>query len=269
MLIANRSVLFVSALCLGALLAGCASNKRESDVLTDAAFGDTDSWRAIGFSVNGRSVEAMTVGQGPVRVLVVGGIHGDEREAQPSIGRLVELLAQEPASSAATWRVVRDLNPDGTAMYRRGNAHQVDLNRNFPARNFEKRTRHGDAPFSEPETRIFASLVRFDRPDLIVVFHSTSSGPFVNFDGPGSELAHAFAAGAAVSDARWRIVPEMAYATPGSLGSYYGQDQGFPVLTIEFERDASALDAWRAIEGGFGSLSRHLLSNTIEERIQN
>ncbi len=247
--------------------AGCKNNKRETDALRTADLSDTDTWKPVGFSLEGRAIEAMTVGEGSTRVLVVGGIHGDESEAQPSIGRLTEMLTREPGSTSATWRVIRDLNPDGTSLARRGNSRQIDLNRNFPARNFEKKTRHGPHPFSEPESNLLASMVRFDRPALIVVFHSTPYGPFVNFDGPASEAARAFADGASRTDPRWRIVPEMSYATPGSLGSYFGQDQGIPVLTIEFKRDQDPLEVWRAIEAGFDGLARHLLSRTIEEGI--
>lgn len=263
-------VRFIALLALLTPLAcspGCAKNTRESDTLTTADLSDTDTRKPVGFSLKGRAIEAMTVGHGATRVLVVGGIHGDEPEAQPSIGRLTDLLSREPGASAATWRVIRDLNPDGTSLARRGNSRQIDLNRNFPSRNFEKRTRHGPHPFSEPESNLLAAIVRFDQPELIIVFHSTSYGPFVNFDGPASDAARAFADGSAQTDPRWRIVPEMSYATPGSLGSYFGQDQGIPVLTIEFKRDQDALEVWRAIEAGFGTLARHLLSRTIEEGI--
>lgn len=247
--------------------AGCANNKRSTEGMTVADLSDTDTWKPIGFSVAGRSIEAMTVGEGSVRVLVIGGIHGDEVEAQPSIGRLTEMLMQEPGARAATWRVIRDLNPDGTSIGRRGNERNVDLNRNFPARNFVKKKRHGDNPFSEPESNLLARMVEFDRPELIVVFHSTSNGPYVNFDGPASAAARAFADGAATTDPRWRIVPEMSYATPGSLGSYFGQDRAIPILTIEFQRDQDPMQVWLAIEAGFTSLARHLLSSTIEEGI--
>ncbi|MBX3318089.1 MAG: DUF2817 domain-containing protein [Phycisphaeraceae bacterium] len=253
---------------MGMGMGGCAGKKREADELKAAELSDSDVWRTIGFSVSGRSIEAITVGGGSWRVLVVGGIHGDEREALPSIGRLTEQLSREPAAGAATWRVIRDLNPDGSALERRGNSRNVDLNRNFPARNFEKRDRHGDKPFSEPEAELLASVVRFDQPDLIVVFHSTLHGPFVNFDGPAVGYARAFADGAAGVDPRWRIVPEMSYATPGSLGSYFGQDQGIPVLTIEFKRYQDVSEVWRAIEMGFASLARHLVSARIEEGLR-
>jgi predicted deacylase len=249
-----RAMLMVLVSGVGIGIGGCADKKpRPMDEM--AMMTDLPTWQPFGLSVDGRELHALTVGTGATRVLVIGGIHGDEREALPSVPHLVELLAEEPAASAARWRVIRDLNPDGTTFFRRTNSNQVDLNRNFPARNFDTsrraRKRVGEEPLSEPETRAMVKMVEHFDPSVIIVFHSSRQGPFVNFDGPASELAAAFAAGASGVDARWRIVPQMSYATPGSLGSYYGEDLGVPVLTIEFEREQSARDAWYAIDAGF------------------
>mgnify|MGYP001380935058 CR=1 FL=1 len=264
--VVGRGVMGLAVMALGAVMAvggaGCGSSGTTA-VERDRADVVRGEWEEVGTSVKGRPITAMTVGQGEAWVLVVGGIHGDEREAQPSVSRLVERLSASDASSAATWRVIRDLNPDGSAMARRPNARQVDLNRNFPARNYERRDRHGPSPLSEPETAALNRVILAERPTLIVVFHSSTYGPFVNFDGPAAEAARAFADGAARVDARWRLVPEMSYATPGSLGSYYGVDQGIPVLTVEFERGQSAYEAWRAIESGFGELAAYLGRETV------
>lgn len=245
-------------------LGGCAGTNAEHDGANEPRIAVSEGWTEIGTSVKGRPIEAITIGTGPGRVLVIGGIHGDEREAIPSISRLVKRLGAGEAGAAATWCVVRDLNPDGTSLARRANARQVDLNRNFPARNFVKRERHGPTPLSEPETAALVRLVEARPPTMIVVFHSSSYGPFVNFDGPGEGAAQAFATGAARSDPRWRLVPDMSYSTPGSLGSYFGVDQKVPVLTIEFARGQEPLDAWLAIEGGFGALAEHLVANAAQ-----
>ena len=64
-------------------------------------------------------------------------------------------------------------NPDGSATGTRGNAHGVDLNRNFPWR-----WRHlggvyysGTRPASEPETRALRRLILRERPDVSIWFH--------------------------------------------------------------------------------------------------
>lgn len=245
-----------------ALLGGCQGSGATRAEEAQAAEPVRGVWEEVGLSVKGRPIQAIRVGAGAPRVLVIGGIHGDEREAHPSISRLVERLGGGQAAEAATWHVVRDLNPDGSALARRPNSNQVDLNRNFPARNYVRRDRHGPRPLSEPETTALYNLVLTERPSLIVVFHSSDYGPFVNYDGPGGDAARAFADGASRTDERWRLVPEMSYATPGSLGSYFGVDEGIPVLTIEFERGQEPLQAWLALEAGFDGLVAHLASTT-------
>ncbi|GIK19744.1 MAG: zinc carboxypeptidase [Leptolyngbya sp. PLA2] len=195
------------------------------------------SWSVVGASVEGRPIEAVTIGAGRRRVLIIGAIHGDEPEGLPAIDPLIDhLLASPSLCRAATVRIVRDANPDGTAVGSRGNARRIDLNRNWPASNFAPARTRGSQPLSEPETAALHTLIASFAPDLVVVFHSTPGGPFVNYDGPAEREAEAFAAAAAQADPRWRVVPNIGYPTPGSMGSYIGMDLGVPILTVEFAR---------------------------------
>lgn len=242
-----------AAACAAALLAGCASSPRADAVTKPAETAralPAPAWERIGASVEGRAIEALTIGGGAgrPRILLVGGIHGDEPEGGRTINAVVAYLAT--LRPDATVRIVRDANPDGAAAGTRVNARGVDLNRNWPASNFRSAPARGQAPLSEPETRVLlAEIERFD-PDLILVCHSSVRGPFVNFDGPGAAYAVAFASGAARGDRRWRIVPDMGYATPGSLGSFAGVDGGIPILTLEFARGHDADGAWTAMRDG-------------------
>lgn len=195
-------------------------------------------WRSIGTSVVGAPIEAAEFGSGPTRVLIVGGIHGDEAEAAPAVEALRRHLVVFPPRARVL--LIRDLNPDGTQANTRGNAHGVDLNRNWPARSFQASLAHGSAPLCEPEARVLHEQIEAFDPHVMIVLHSARGGPFVNFDGPAMELAHRFAAAARASDHRWHVRPEMGYATPGSLGSYIGVDRGLPILTIEFARGHDA-----------------------------
>jgi protein MpaA len=188
-------------------------------------------------------------------VLVIGSIHGNEPEGLPAVQPLIAALraARSEGSLPASVRVIRDLNPDGTAAASRTNARGIDLNRNFAASNFAPSTDRGAAPLSEPESRALAGELEGFRPDLVIVFHSIRSGPFVNFDGPASHLAEAFVAAAQRSDPRWRVEPSMGYPTPGSLGTFVGIDRGVPILTVEFRRGHDAEAARRAgVDGVMG-----------------
>ena len=219
------------------------------------------TWERIGTSTQGRPIEATTIGMGGTggtvapRVLLVGGIHGDEPEGGRTIDAIEAYL--RTLRPGATVRIVRDANPDGTAARSRHSATDIDLNRNWPAANFRPGSSRGPAPLSEPETRaLHDELERFG-PDVVLVVHSSSRGPFVNYDGPAVELATVFASAAAASDARWRVVPDMGYATPGSLGSYVGIDRGVPILTLEFDRGHEADAAWIAMRDGVRAVIEH------------
>jgi len=242
-------------LCMlaGASLCGCASGP-PAPAPASAAEPARGAWEPIGRSVSGRRIEALTLPAPGPRALIVGGIHGDEPEAQGAIDELAAHLASTRPN--ATIRIVRDANPDGTAAGSRANSRGIDLNRNWPARNFTPAPDRGPAPLSEPETRaLHREIVRFG-PDLVIVCHSSPRGPFVNFDGPGAELAAAFATAAGRTDGRWRVVPEIGYATPGSLGSYIGIDLGVPILTVELARSGAPEGARAALREGVSAVLR-------------
>lgn len=214
--------------------------------------GPLEGWESIGSSVRGKPILATMVGEGPRRVYVIGGVHGDEPEGHEVARVLPDLLRRaDPAeTSGATVRILMDMNPDGTRAGTRGNTRGVDLNRNWPATNYRASARHGTRAMSELETvAVHTDMTRFD-PDVVIVFHSSYRGPFVNYDGAETALAYRFAAAARDHDPRWRVVHEMGYPTPGSLGSYVGLDQRTPILTVEFQRGREVQTNARAVLAG-------------------
>jgi murein peptide amidase A len=123
----------------------------------------------LGRSVDGRAITAVEVGDPTgTRVLVVGCIHGNE-PAGIAVARRLEQLSP---SGVDLW-IVPNLNPDGRAADTRGNAHGVDLNRNFPFRWRPLRGVYesGPRPLSEPESRIAYRLIRRIRPSVSIWFH--------------------------------------------------------------------------------------------------
>ena len=168
------------------------------------------------------------------RVLVVGGIHGDELSSASLALHWIQWAVQTPAD--AHWRFVPALNPDGLLARpaTRVNARGVDLNRNFPTPNWardariywEKRTRKdprrwpGPKPLSEPETQyLHDEMARF-APDLIVSIHAPYG--VLDFDGPGTPPPKL-----------GRLYLDQVGIFPGSLGNYGGVHKGMPVVTIE------------------------------------
>ena len=212
------------------------------------------AWEEIGRSVMGRPMRAATFGDGPVRVYVLAGIHGDERAAVDTGPLLAAAWAAGGLPEGVTVRLAVDVNPDGIVAATRANAAGVDLNRNFPTADFVPREGHGDVPLSEPESAALAADIEAFGPAVIVALHCEWEGPFVNFDGPAGVLAAAFVAGAAGPDPAWEIRPELPYPTPGSLGTSYGQEGGLPVVTLEMSRFATAGEHWPAMRAGMAAL---------------
>jgi murein peptide amidase A len=107
---------------------------------------------------------------------VIGAIHGNERAGIA----IVQRLEHDTASRDVSLWVLPDLNPDGAHANTRGNAHGVDLNRNFAWR-WRPRTAPGTTfyagpgPLSEPESRFARLLISRLRPDITIWFHQSET----------------------------------------------------------------------------------------------
>jgi protein MpaA len=141
--------------------------------------------RVIGTTVMGKPIEAVRLGtKGGVVVVVVGVIHGNE-----AAGLLITDALQESVvpKGIDLW-IVPTMNPDGTALDQRGNANQVDLNRNFPY-NWARMGKPGYWQFagkskaSEPETKAIVAFMREIKPALGIWYHQD-----LNIISPGTGL---------------------------------------------------------------------------------
>jgi len=134
----------------------------------------------IGRSVEGRPIVAFKSGprDAPLEVLVVGAIHGDETAGM----RIARRLIQAAPMQRVRLFVVPTINPDGVAAGTRGNAHGVDLNRNFPYqwRPLAGGEYSGPRPLSEPEAWGAYGFIYLIRPDVTIWLHQ----PFGLVDRP-------------------------------------------------------------------------------------
>lgn len=169
-----------------------------------------------------------------LRVLVLGGMHGDELSSTALVLHWIGAAMETPSN--IHWRFVPLVNPDGMLQRQptRTNANGVDLNRNFPTPNWDReapiywkqRTRNdprrfpGSKPLSEPESRwLYDEMDRW-KPDLIVSVHAPYG--VLDFDGP-----------VAAPERLGRLYLDQVGIFPGSLGNYGGVHKKVPVVTIE------------------------------------
>ena len=170
------------------------------------------------------------------RLLIFAAIHGEEPETTYALSRALRQLSEPPAHCA----VVLAANPDGVVRGTRGNARGVDLNRNFPSKDWQPMpVTHrstiedasdillstGDAAASEPETQALLALIRELEPLAVVALHAPLACIDDANDSPlGRRLAQRTG---------MPLVRDVGYPTPGSFGSW-GSDNGVPVVTYEF-----------------------------------
>jgi protein MpaA len=127
----------------------------------------------VGRSAGGRPIRLKQLGDPRLggKVLVFACVHGDECAA-----RHIEPLRGGCPDPGANVFIVPDLDPDGLAEGTRLNADGVDLNRNFSV-DWRRIGAPGDSEysgphaFSEPESRLAATIVRRVAPAVTIWFH--------------------------------------------------------------------------------------------------
>jgi hypothetical protein len=177
------------------------------------------------------------------KILVVGAIHGDEPESIKLSKLWVERL-RKIKNPSNFWRIIPEANPDGVKNKTRFNVRKVDLNRNFPTKDWDEdalihwgknqksdlRRYPGPSAGSEIETQCMLSHLENFKPDLGVSIH-TPYGQF-DFDGPSNKKL------------KTNLLPWKRIGTfPGSLGRYLWDERKIPVLTIELKPNSLDKDS--------------------------
>lgn len=195
------------------------------------------------------------------KVLLVGGIHGDEYSSVSIVFKWLQTL-DEFHSGLFNWYVIPLLNPDGLLQQKaqRQNANGVDLNRNFPTPNWDidapkywektgKNVRRYPGPTagSEVESQLLINVIEQFKPDVIVSVHAPHS--LVDYDGPPKAPNQ-------LGDLQLRRLG----VYPGSLGNYAGVHKGVQVITIELA-SAGIMPDKKEVAVMWTDLVRYLVSN--------
>jgi murein peptide amidase A len=212
-----------------------------------ARFTSTPRVEIIGHSVLGIPLALYRFGHSGPLTLIFGGIHGNERNSADLARRLAEHLSTHPDEYRDRRVLLLPVaNPDGTVKDSRTNAHDVDLNRNFPATNWaagkEGPQYGGTAPLSEPESAALAKLVEDSDPDRIISIHAIFGGRECNnYDGPAESLATRMG-----RHNRYPVKKSIGYPTPGSFGTWAGVERQIPVITLELPQGLPGEECWTA-----------------------
>jgi len=120
-------------------------------------------WQVIGASEEGRKVTRVQIGNGPLKILIWSQMHGNEATGTLAIIELLKLISVEKESfkkllQKATLYIVPMLNPDGSEIFTRRNALQVDNNRDLMA-------------MTAAETKCLVKQVNEIKPDVAINLH--------------------------------------------------------------------------------------------------
>ena len=167
------------------------------------------------------------IGQG--KTLIIGVFHGDEPQGK--------FLIEKYAKTSGLM-FIPCLNPDGMQLGTRCNANGVDLNRNFPTKNWgEDTSEAGDNPAdyfggtsagSEIETQFVIDVIEKYKPELIITLHAPYK--VVNYDGPAQKIAEQIS-----QIIKYPVEASIGYPTPGSFGTWAGIERQIPTITLELD----------------------------------
>lgn len=162
------------------------------------------------------------------KVLVIGCMHGDEPQGEYLINEYLKDNSDTKIS------FIPCLNPDGVKAQTRVNSNGVDLNRNFPTKNWELTEKNnfygGNEPASEIETQFLISVIEEFKPELIITLHAPYK--VVNYDGNALDIANKIS-----EIIKYPVEASIGYPTPGSFGTWAGIERNIPTITLELDEE--------------------------------
>ena len=184
----------------------------------------------------------------PKNIFVIGVVHGDEPMGEFFIN---EYLKNKNRRLKNNLYYIPRLNFSNT----RKNKNNVDINRNFPCKNWKLTSFSDDyfggfEPNSEIETQFTVGLMKEINFDAVVTIHAPYK--IINFDGENNPLTIPLAQ--KISDILgYPLQKDIGYPTPGSLGTY-GAERNIPVITVECDETIP----WNIIYPDFEILFKYL-----------
>ena len=167
-------------------------------------------------------------------VLVIGVFHGDEPQGNYLIR---EYLKNKPDTNLL---MVPCLNKSGLEHKTRVNSNKVDLNRNFPTKNWVLGEKNeffgGNEPASEEETKFIISVIEKYNPKAILTLHAPYK--VVNYDSSKNNEAKKLAEKISAIIG-YPVEESIGYPTPGSFGTWAGIERNIPTITLELDEEVN------------------------------
>lgn len=161
------------------------------------------------------------------KILIIGVFHGDEWQGEYFINSYLK-NSKKPKKNEVYY--IPRLNNNTERKNKRG----VDLNRNFPTKNWIKSENNdyfgGEKPNSEIETKFLVDLI--DKNDFSAIITLHAPYKVINYDGPALELAQKIQ-----KFINYKITSDIGYPTPGSFGTYCGIERNIPTITLEIDEN--------------------------------
>lgn len=161
-------------------------------------------------------------------VLIIGCFHGDEPQGK----FLIEKYLNKKSDTSLMF--IPCLNEYGVEHNVRTNSNGVDLNRNFPTKNWELTEKDnffgGNSPESEEETKFVIDVIENHTPKIILTLHAPYK--VVNYDGPAREISDKIS-----KIIGYPVEENIGYPTPGSFGTWAGIERNIPTITLELDEE--------------------------------
>jgi hypothetical protein len=128
-------------------------------------------WQQLGTSYLGKPIRMLTLGTGPVKIMVWSQMHGDEPTATAAIFDIINFFiagADENQNlrntilSNCSIYFIPLVNPDGAEAYTRSNAQKIDINRDYVAQ-------------QSPEGKLLKQVRNDLKPDFCFNMHNQST----------------------------------------------------------------------------------------------
>lgn len=220
-------------------------------------------YTTIGRSVEGRPIVSHRFGDGPIPIILVGGIHGGyEWNTILLAYEMIDYFEEFPERIPPdiTLYIIPSANPDGQFLITgshdrftladipsdddtlpgRFNANDVDLNRNWDCEWSktavwrDQTVSGGSSPFSELESNVLRNYFLEQQPSVVIFWHSAANGVFSS--GCPEPFPNSLQLAAMYGEAANYPVYERFYHYPvtGDAGDWLAT-QGIPSISVELK----------------------------------